>query len=330
MADGAGSNTKKLSMIVTKGSLDWAYPPFILATTAAAMGLEVSMFFTFYGLTLLKKKLDLQVTTLGNPAMQMPMLGMHIGMPNIVSAIPGVDAAASVMMKNLIKKKGVASIEELRDMAVEAEVEMIACQMTMDLFEYTLDDMIAGAEARRRGDLHRKRHQERHQPVHLSSTDDRIRGNDMADQLLDVKGLNCPLPILRAKKALKDIPMGGTLEVLATDPGAVKDFEAFCRTTGNELVEFEGGRQGLQLRHQADGVTPGRRRHAGAPGGAADPHLNRRVSAGISAPAEKASVAAIAQLVEHRIRNAGVGGSSPSCGTNKPMSDPETWVTDCP
>jgi tRNA 2-thiouridine synthesizing protein A len=59
----------------------------------------------------------------------------------------------------------------------------------------------------------------------------------MADQLLDVKGLNCPLPILRAKKALKDIPTGGTLQVLATDPGAVKDFEAFCRTTGNELLE---------------------------------------------------------------------------------------------
>jgi tRNA 2-thiouridine synthesizing protein A len=51
--------------------------------------------------------------------------------------------------------------------------------------------------------------------------------NDMADQLLDAKGLNCPLPILRAKKALKDVAMGGTLEVLATDPGAVKDFEAF-------------------------------------------------------------------------------------------------------
>ena len=59
----------------------------------------------------------------------------------------------------------------------------------------------------------------------------------MADQLLDAKGLNCPLPILRAKKALKDVAMGGTLEVLATDPGAVKDFVAFCRTTGNELVE---------------------------------------------------------------------------------------------
>jgi len=59
----------------------------------------------------------------------------------------------------------------------------------------------------------------------------------MADQVLDAKGLNCPLPILRAKKALKDVPMGGTLQVIATDPGAVKDFEAFCRTTGNELME---------------------------------------------------------------------------------------------
>jgi peroxiredoxin family protein len=138
------NNQKSMTLIVTKGSLDWAYPPFILSTTAAAMGLDVTMFFTFYGLALLKKKLDLHVTTLGNPAMQMPMMGMHMTMPNIVSAIPGVDAAASVMMKNLIKRKGVASIEELREMAVEADVKMIACQMTMDLFEYKLDDLIEG------------------------------------------------------------------------------------------------------------------------------------------------------------------------------------------
>jgi peroxiredoxin family protein len=138
------TNTKRMSMIVSKGTLDWAYPPFILATTAAAMGLEVTMFFTFYGLILLKKKLDLHVSTLGNPAMEMPMFGMHVGMPNIVSAIPGVDTAATAMMKNLIKKKGVASIEELRAMALEADVKMIACQMTMDLFEYTKDDMIDG------------------------------------------------------------------------------------------------------------------------------------------------------------------------------------------
>ena len=59
----------------------------------------------------------------------------------------------------------------------------------------------------------------------------------MADHTLDAKGLNCPLPILKAKKALKQVPAGGTLEILATDPGSVADFEAFCRQTGNELVE---------------------------------------------------------------------------------------------
>jgi tRNA 2-thiouridine synthesizing protein A len=64
-----------------------------------------------------------------------------------------------------------------------------------------------------------------------------VRMTTMANQLLDAKGLNCPLPILKAKKALKDVPAGGTLEVLATDPGSVADFAAFCRTTGNELVE---------------------------------------------------------------------------------------------
>jgi len=146
MAEASGSNAKSMSIIVTKGSLDWAYPPFILATTAAAMGVDVTMFFTFYGLPLLLKKLDLQVTPLGNAAMKMPMMGMHMGMPNVMGMIPGVDAAATAMMKNLIKKKGVASIEELREAAVESDVKLIGCQMTMDLFDYSKDDMIAGVE----------------------------------------------------------------------------------------------------------------------------------------------------------------------------------------
>lgn len=144
MSNGIDPNT--MSIIATKGSLDWAYPPFILATTAAAMGLEVTMFFTFYGLTLLKKDLKLQISALGNPGMKMPVMGAHMGMPNIINTLPGVDAGATRMMKNMIKKKGVASIEELRELAVEADVRMIACQMTLDLFEYSLDDMIEGCE----------------------------------------------------------------------------------------------------------------------------------------------------------------------------------------
>jgi peroxiredoxin family protein len=143
-ADGQASNAKRMSIIVTKGSLDWAYPPFILATTAAAMGVDVTMFFTFYGLPLLLKKLDLQVTPLGNPAMKMPMMGMHLAMPNLLGVLPGVTAGATTMMKNLIARKGVASIEDLRAAAIESDVKMIACQMTMDLFEYKLEDMIEG------------------------------------------------------------------------------------------------------------------------------------------------------------------------------------------
>lgn len=138
------NNAKSMSIIVTKGTLDWAYPPFILATTAAAMDVKVTMFFTFYGLVLLKKDLNLKMSTLGNPAMEMPMMGMHMGMPNIIGALPGVDAAATAMMKNMIQKKGVASIDDLRMAAVESDVNMIACQMTMDLFEYKREDMIDG------------------------------------------------------------------------------------------------------------------------------------------------------------------------------------------
>lgn len=139
-------NAKSMSIIVTKGSLDWAYPPFILGTTAAAMDVDVTMFFTFYGLPLLKKDLNMKFTPLGNAAMEMPMMGGHIAMPNMVAMLPGVGSMAGTMMKNLIKKKGVASIEELREAAVESDVRLIACQMTLDLFEYSIDDMLDGVE----------------------------------------------------------------------------------------------------------------------------------------------------------------------------------------
>ncbi|MFV2035189.1 MAG: DsrE/DsrF/DrsH-like family protein, partial [Halocynthiibacter sp.] len=140
------SNSKSMSIIVTKGTLDWAYPPFILGTTAAAMDIKVTMFFTFYGLPLLLKKLDLKISSLGNPAMKMPMMGMHMGMPNIVSMLPGADRAASKMMSNLMKKKGVASIEDLREAAVDLDVRLLGCTMTMDLFEYDEKEMIDGVE----------------------------------------------------------------------------------------------------------------------------------------------------------------------------------------
>jgi peroxiredoxin family protein len=138
---------KRMSMIVTKGTLDWAYPPFILATTAASLGHEVSLFFTFYGLGLLKKDVShLKISTLGNPAMEMPMMGLHLQMPNFIAMLPGVDAMTSAMMKNLIQRKGIASIAELREAALEAGVRFIGCQMTLDLFEMKASDLIDGIE----------------------------------------------------------------------------------------------------------------------------------------------------------------------------------------
>lgn len=133
--------SKKLAIIATKGTLDWAYPPFILASTAAALGYDTQIFFTFYGLQLLRKNLNLQVSPLGNPAMPMPM-----PVPILVQALPGMQAVMSSMMKAKMKKKGVASIEELRSLCKEADVKMVACQMTVDLFEFDPKDFIDGIE----------------------------------------------------------------------------------------------------------------------------------------------------------------------------------------
>ena len=126
---------KNLTIIATKGTLDWAYPPFILSSTAAALGYNVTMFFTFYGLQLLKKDLSLSVSPLGNPGMPMPM-GMDKWFPVLGTAIPGMQAMMTGMMKNTIKSKGVASVAELRNLCLEADVKMIGCQMTIDLFDF--------------------------------------------------------------------------------------------------------------------------------------------------------------------------------------------------
>jgi peroxiredoxin family protein len=133
--------SKKLAIIATKGTLDWGYPPFILASTAAALGYDVQVFFTFYGLQLLKKKLDLQVTSLGNPGMPMPM-----PMPVLLQALPGMQAMMTSMMKKKMADKGVADLGELRELCQEADVKFIACQMTVDLFEMDPKEFIDGVE----------------------------------------------------------------------------------------------------------------------------------------------------------------------------------------
>jgi len=149
------SRTPSMAIIATRGTLDWAYPPFILGSTAAALGWDVSIFFTFYGLNLLKKDVShLKVSPLGNPGMPMKMpfgpdwlKGINWNIPNIVQAgITGFESLATSLMQQTIKNNGVATISELRDLAREADVKFIACQMTVDLFGFTHDDFIDGLD----------------------------------------------------------------------------------------------------------------------------------------------------------------------------------------
>ena len=133
---------KKMALISTKGALDMAYPPFILASTAAALGWEVQIFFTFYGLQLLRKDLSgIAISPLANPAMPMP-----VPMPVFVQMLPGMEAMATMMMKAKMKKKGVASLDELRSVCQESDVKFVACQMTVDLFDFEKSDFIEGIE----------------------------------------------------------------------------------------------------------------------------------------------------------------------------------------
>lgn len=132
--------TKKMALIATKGTLDMAYPPFILASTAAALGWDVQIFFTFYGLQLLRKNLDgIKISPLANPAMPMP-----IPMPVMMQMLPGMESMATMMMKKKMKKKGVASLQELRDICAESDVKFVACQMTVDLFDFKPSEFIDG------------------------------------------------------------------------------------------------------------------------------------------------------------------------------------------
>ena len=143
--------TPSMTIIATKGTLDWAYPPFILSSTAAALGWNVSMFFTFYGLGLLRKDIsDLKVSPLGNPGMPMKMpfgpdwfKSINWNIPNAVQAIvPGFESIATTLMKQTIHNKGVAGVEELRSACIEGGVNLIGCQMTVDLFGFTRGDFI--------------------------------------------------------------------------------------------------------------------------------------------------------------------------------------------
>ena len=150
MGEQQEGRTPRMSIMVTKGTLDWAYPPFILASTAAALGWDATLFFTFYGLALLKKDLKPNISPLGNPAMPMKMpfgpqwfQGIEWNMPNLLMAgVPGFESLATTLMKKTVKNNGIATVQELRELCIDAEVKLVACQMTVGLFGLKKEDFI--------------------------------------------------------------------------------------------------------------------------------------------------------------------------------------------
>jgi len=132
---------KRVALIASQGSLDGAYPPLIIASTAVAMDMEVAIFFTFYGLYILHKERTkhLKVAPVGNPAMPVPV-------PNVIGVLPGMTDVATGMMHSWMHKAGTATISELLDACREFGVRLIACQMTMDVLGIKREDLIDGVE----------------------------------------------------------------------------------------------------------------------------------------------------------------------------------------
>jgi len=132
---------RRLALVASKGTLDGAYPPLILAATAASLGWEVGIFFTFYGLDILHKKRHkkLKVAPLGNPAMPIPV-------PNLVGALPGMTAVATRMMKGWMKRSQLPDIPQFLEIARESGVKLFACSTTMGVMGVKADDLTPGTD----------------------------------------------------------------------------------------------------------------------------------------------------------------------------------------
>jgi peroxiredoxin family protein len=132
-----GDDTNSMVIIATKGTLDMAYPPLILASTAAAFGWNVTLFHTFWGLDILheEKSKNLQLSSVGNPNMPVP---------NAIASLPGMDRVTTKMMEKKIADNETATIEELIDTSLDMGVEMQACQMTIELMDYDEDEFYDG------------------------------------------------------------------------------------------------------------------------------------------------------------------------------------------
>lgn len=147
----AASRVKRLALVASKGSLDMAYPPLILASTAVSLGWEVGVFFTFYGLDIVHKHRlpKLQVAPIGNPAMPPPISAVPaLQVPNIVGVLPGMTPVATLMMKSWFNRANIPPLQELIEVTREGGGKLYACTTTMGVMGVNKENLIEGVECR--------------------------------------------------------------------------------------------------------------------------------------------------------------------------------------
>ncbi len=144
IAQATAPKPKRLALVASKGGLDEVYPVLMMASTAAALGWEVGVFCTFYGLDMVnvKRNKKLKVAAVGNPASPPPINGVEARVPSIVGMLPGMNAVATKMMKGWMEKSNMPSFEEMLDMCLESGVQFFACATTMGVMNVTQEDIM--------------------------------------------------------------------------------------------------------------------------------------------------------------------------------------------
>lgn len=144
-------NNRKIAFICSKGNLDMAYPALIMGWAALGNGIDVTLFFTFWGMDLIREsRVDhLEIPPVANTSMKMTMMGVdgdNIGIPNIVGAMPGMTAFATTLMKKKMTELEVPPVREYLQMLVDAGAHLYACKMSVDMMDLEMDDFIPGVK----------------------------------------------------------------------------------------------------------------------------------------------------------------------------------------
>jgi peroxiredoxin family protein len=142
---------RHIAFICSKGNLDMAYPALVMGWAALGNGIDVTMFFTFWGLDMVRKdRVDhLEIPPIANTSMKMSMMGVpgNLGIPNVMGMLPGMTAFASKLMKDTMAKLEVPTVREYLEMLCDAGARMYACKMSVDMFGLKMDDFVPGVQS---------------------------------------------------------------------------------------------------------------------------------------------------------------------------------------